>query len=236
VTTFQQTGLFLTVIWLLIVVVRFRRSFIVLIGGLFAIGLYTLVAFAYGKVTLEELGLGIASSWLPTIGFALTGLGLMLAYTPLADWLATRWLHKPPTLRAFHVIQQSKVKLIAGIVVAWALGGFLEELIFRGIVLKSVESLLTAWLIVPIATGVAVCIAALGAGLIHLYQGPRAMVIVTQLSVLFGVLFVVSGYNLWAVMLCHGLYDTVAFIRFANKKSKYSNLDRDQAMSSETRT
>jgi membrane protease YdiL (CAAX protease family) len=86
---------------------------------------------------------------------------------------------------------------------------------------------LTAWLIEPIAAGVAVCLVALGAGLMHAYQGPRAMVIVTQLSVLFGVLFVVSGYNLWAVMLCHGLYDTVAFVRFASKKSKYSDLDRD---------
>ena len=234
-TPFQQSVLLLTAIWLVIVVVRFRRSFIVLIGGLFAIGLCTLVAFAYGKVTLDELGLGIPNSWWPTIGFAVAWLGLMLAYTPLADWLATRWVNKPPTLETFRAIQQSKVKLIAGIVVAWALGGILEELIFRGIVLKSVESLLTAWLIAPIAIGVAICIAALGAGLIHFYQGPRAVVIVTQLSVLFGVLFVVSGYNLWAVMLCHGLYDTVAFVRFANKKSKYSNLDGDQALS-ETRT
>src|SRR5262249_61568746 len=93
--------------------------------------------------------------------------------------------------------------------------------------LKSADSFLTAWLIGPIATGVAVSIAASGAGLIHLYQGPRGVVITTQLSFLFGVLFVVSGYNLWAVMLCHGLYDTVAFVRFANKKSKYSNLEGD---------
>lgn len=235
-TTFQQTALLLTVIWLVMVVVRFRRSRIVLIGGLFVVGLYTLVAFAYGEVTLDELGLGIANSWLPTIGFALAWLGLMVAYTPLADRLATRWIDKPPTLELFRVIQQSKGKLIAGIVVAWVLGGILEELVCRGIVLKSVESLLTAWLIEPIATGVAICTAALGAGVIHFYQGPRAMVIVAQLSVLFGVLFVVSGYNLWTVMLCHGLYDTIAFVRFANKKSKYSDLDRDQALSSETRT
>ncbi len=58
----------------------------------------------------------------------------------------------------------------------------------------------------------------------HFYHGPRAVVIVTQLSVLFGMLLVVSGYNPRAVMLCHGLYDTVAFIGFASKKSKYSNL------------
>jgi len=60
---------------------------------------------------------------------------------------------------------------------------------------------------------------------IHLYQGPRAAFIVTQLSVLFGTLFVLAGYNLWAVILCHGLYDTIAFIRFANKQSRYSKLD-----------
>lgn len=67
----------------------------------------------------------------------------MLAYSPLADWLATRWIDKPPTLESFRGIQQSRAKLIAGIVVAWMLGGILEELAFRGIVLKSVESLLS---------------------------------------------------------------------------------------------
>jgi len=159
----------------------------------------------------------------------------MLAYSPLADRLASRWFHKPPTLGTFRAIQESTAKLVAGIVVAWMLGGFLEELVFRGIVLKSVASLMSAWLAAPIAIAIAVCIAASGAGLMHLYQGPRATVIVTQLSVLFGVLFVVSGYNLWAVILCHGLYDTVAFIRFATGKSKYSNLDRDQASSSQIR-
>jgi membrane protease YdiL (CAAX protease family) len=230
-TLFQQTALLMTVIWLVLVVVRFRRSNIVLIGGLFAIGLYTMVAFAYGIITPNELGLGNTHHWLPTIGFALVWLGVVFAYSPLADWLASRWFAKPPTLETFHGIQQSKAKLIAGIAAAWVLGGILEELIARGIVLKSIESLLSAWTSEPFAACVAICIAALGAGLIHLYQGLRAVAIVTQLSVLFGILFVVSGYNLWAVMLCHGLYDTVAFIRFANKKSKYSKLDRDKGLS-----
>jgi len=226
----------MTVIWLVIVVVRFRRSNIALTGGLIAIGLFTLVAFAYGEVTPNELGLGNTHKWLPTIGFALVWLGLMLAYSPLADRLASRWFAKPPTLETFRVIQQSKAKLIAGIAAAWVLGGILEELIARGIVLRSVESLLSAWTSEPVAACVAIGAAALGAGLIHLYQGSRAVAIVTQLSVLFGVLFVVSGYNLWAVMLCHGLYDTVAFVRFAIKKSKYSNFDRDKEASSVTRT
>ena len=143
----------------------------------------------------------------------------------MADKLATRFYEEPPTLDTFASLQESKAKLIAGIVAAWVLGGILEELIVRGIVLLSVETMLTTWTSKPFATVIAVLVAAAGAGLVHAYQGPRAMVIITQLSILFGILFVVSGYNLWAVILCHGLYDTIAFIRFANKKSKYSKLN-----------
>ena len=190
-----------------------------------------MTGFQPHAVLLRELGLSISVSWLSTIGFAVAWLALMLAYSPLADRLATRWVDKPPTLDAFRALQQSRSKLLIGIVVAWVLGGFLEELIFRGIILQSIEALLSAWLAAPMATGIAVCAAAVGAGLIHLYQGLRAVIIVTQLSVLFGLLFVVSGHNLWAVILCHGLYDTIAFVRFANKKSRYSRLDGDSVAS-----
>ncbi len=193
-STFQITALLLTIVWL-VIVVQFRRSGIVLVGGLLAIGLYTLWAVVSHKVTVSELGLGAPRSWLFTIALALVWLGLMLAYSPLADRLATRWVAQPPTLDSFRAIQQSAGKLIGGIIVAWVLGGVLEEVIARGIVLKSVAALLSLWLAGPIAIGIAVCVAAIGAGVIHLYQGPRAMVIITQLSILFGILFVVSGYN-----------------------------------------
>ena len=176
---------------------------------------------------MRQLGLSVSVSWLATIGFAVAWLALMLAYSPLGDRLATRLVDKPPSLDAFRALQQSRSKLLIGILVAWVLGGFLEELIFRGIILQSIEALLSAWLVARMATGIAVCAAAAGAGLVHLYQGLRAAIIVTQLSVLFGLLFVVSGYNLRAVILCHGMYDTIAFVRFANKKSKYSRLDGD---------
>lgn len=226
-TPFQQHAVLLVAVWLLIVVARFRRSIPVLIGGLLAIGLYTFVALVGRAVSMQELGLSISVSWLSTVRFAVAWLAFMLAYSPLADRVATRWVDEPPSLGAFRMLQQSRSKLVVGIVVAWVLGGFLEELIFRGIILQSIGALASSWLLAPMATAIAVCSAAAGAGLIHLYQGLRAVIIVTQLSVLFGLLFVVSGHNLWAVMLCHGLYDTIAFIRFANKKSKYSKINAD---------
>lgn len=227
-TTFQQSALILIIIWLVLVVFRFPRSGTILIGELLLLGLYTIVSVLYGKVTLQELGLSAARSWVSTIGFAVVGLVAILGYSPIADRLAVRWFEKPPTLEAFAAIQQSISKLIAGIVVTWLLGGILEELIARGIVLRSVEVLLSPRLTKPLATGIAVCVTAIGAGLLHSYQGRRAMAIITQISFLFGLLFVVNGYTLWAVILCHGLYDTTAFIRFASGKSRYSKLDDDE--------
>lgn len=225
-SSFQQTALIITAIWFILVIVCFRRSSIVLIGGLFVIGLYTLISYFYGKVIPDELGLGTPVSWLFTFGFALLGLAVLLAYSPIADKLASRFFEKPPTLDAFGTIQESIGKLIVGILTAWLLGGILEEVIVRGIVLMSVETLLANWMVKPFATVLAILVAAIGAGLVHAYQGPRAMVFITQLSILFSILFVVGGCNLWAIIICHGLYDTIAFIRFANKKSSYSNLDQ----------
>lgn len=156
-------------------------------------------------------------SWVLTILWAAGWCALMLAYSPLADRLASLVFKMPPTLKVFRGLQQSKVKLALGLIIAWVLGGFIEETIFRAVVLTFVEAHTNA----PFA----ILVAALGAGACHFYQGQRAMLIITQLSILFGILFVITGHNLWAVILAHGFYDTVAFIRFATGRSRYSKPD-----------
>ncbi len=225
-TTFQEIALLLTALWLATVVIRFRHSPAALIAGLLVIAVYTWVSLTYHKVTLPESGLSVPNSWLTTPAWAIAWLGLMLVYSPIADRLASHWFEKPPTLASFRAIQQSVINLIIGILVAWILGGVLEEFIARGIVLQAIQVWLSTWVGMPVANVIAIFIAALGAGLMHLYQGPRAVVIITQLSVLFGILFVISGNNLLTVIICHGLYDTIAFIRFATKQSKYSKPER----------
>jgi hypothetical protein len=224
-TAFQLRAVVLIAVWLAAVALRFRRSRIVLIGGLVAFALFTALAFVRGQVSLAQLGLG-HHAWISTLGFAVGGLVVMLAYSPIADALASRLVRTPPTLGAFRALQQSPVRLAIGIVVAWALGGVLEELVFRGVVLNGVEALASGRLVGPAAAVAAICAAAAGAGVIHLYQGPRAALIITQLSVLFGLVFVLSGHDLLAVILCHGLYDTIAFVRFGLGKSKYAKLDQ----------
>jgi len=176
-------------------------------------------------IVQKNLGLNAPRSWLGTLGLSIGWVIVMFLYTPLADRISTHLFQKPPTLNAFRALQQSRVKLVLGIVIAWILGGFLEELLLRGIVLRSSSVFLATHTMQFAAEMVSILVAAASAFILHLYQGLRAAFIVTQLSVLFGILFVVSGFNLWAVILCHEIYDTVAFIRFANKSSKYSTLD-----------
>jgi membrane protease YdiL (CAAX protease family) len=224
---FQRHALLLVTIWIVAVAVRFRRSTVFLVGGLIAVGTYTAVALLHGSVSVQSLGLSVARSWAWTIGIGAGWLVLMLAYSPVADWIAARIVSAPPALGAFRGLKESRSKLVAGIAVAWILGGLLEEVVFRGIVLQSIQAMLSPWIAAPAAVGVAVLGAAAAAGVMHLYQGPRAALIITQLSVMFGALFVASGYDLWAVVLCHGFYDTIAFIRFASGKSRYSKFGGD---------
>ncbi|MGV8084492.1 MAG: type II CAAX prenyl endopeptidase Rce1 family protein [Coriobacteriia bacterium] len=180
-------------------------------------------------MSLADLGFGAPHSWLATFGAALLGLAVMLAYSPVADRLASRLVAAPPSLEAFRVLRRSWVSLTVGILVAWSLGGFLEEFVLRGIVVRGLGGLLGPLLGRTAALVVGVVAAALLAGLVHLYQGRRGALIVAQLSVLFGVLYVASGLNLWAVILCHGMYDTIAFIRFARGQSRYSAVRGDDS-------
>ena len=211
-----------TLVWLVAVGARFRHSKPVLIGGLATVGVTAMVALLSGTVEPVAFGLNRPRSWLLTVAGATAWVLVMFAYSPLADALARRRFPDPPDLTAFDGLRRSRTRLAAGIAVAWLLGGILEELTFRGVLLQTLDAWLTPVLPRPVAAAAAILAAAAGAAVIHLYQGARAAVVIGQLSVLFGTLMVLGGHSLWAVMICHGLYDTVAFIRYARGTSRYA--------------
>jgi membrane protease YdiL (CAAX protease family) len=221
-TAFHHAVAVLMLAWLTAVGIRFRQSKPVLIGGLVAVGAAATTAMFAGTAAPAAFGLDRPRSWLLTVAGAAAWLLLMLACSPLADAFARRRFPARPDLTAFDGVRRSKAMLLAGIVVAWLLGGILEELAFRGVVLTAVEAWLSPALPRPVAAAAAILAAAAGAAVIHLYQGARAVVVIAQLSAMFGVLMAVSGHNLWAVMICHGLYDTIAIIRYATGKSRYA--------------
>lgn len=217
--------LILVALWLTLVAVCFRTSRPVLLGGLLLVAAAALGLIARSDIPAKAVGLVPPKSWLFVIVLGIGWTVPMLLFTPLADRIATRFFARPPQLGAFRVLQESRLKLIAGIIFAWIVGGFLEELALRGVVQNGVQTLLAGLAPTLAVTTCAILAGATGAFVLHLYQGLRAAFIVAQLSVLFGLLFVLSGHTLWTQLLAHGLYDTIAFIRFAAGASKYSNFD-----------
>lgn len=119
-TTFDQLALLLIVLWLALIFARYRRSIIAVIIGLPVVAIFTAFGLASGEVTFAELGVVTPIPMALTVGYSLVALAFMLAYSPVADRLATRFFKEPPDLSAFKRIQQSEANLPGGI--AGALG------------------------------------------------------------------------------------------------------------------
>jgi membrane protease YdiL (CAAX protease family) len=219
-SAFERTTLAGIALWLVLVLWR-PRSVALVVGGLLSFGVLSAIALR-GATSAAELGLRGVHAWPLTIAVGACWLPVMIAASPLADRVASALVSEPPRLQAFERLQRSPLQLLLGLIAACVLGGVLEELAVRGVVLQSVERFARTHLPAWAASASAILVAAGVAALFHSYQGRRAVLIIGQLSVLFGVLFVLSAHDLYAVMLCHALYDSIAFVRFARGSSRYS--------------
>ncbi len=160
-------------------------------------------------LTWAGLGLAAPVTALHTAMFAIFWAGVLYAYTPTAEWVAAKLFAPKPMSGRYLSVRDSTRNLLLGIALCWAVGAFGEELLLRGIVVGALRFAIGIW---P-----AVAVAAVLALAMHLFAGPRRALIAAQLSVLYGVLFVASEFDLWAVILAHGFYDTVALIQLARK-------------------
>jgi membrane protease YdiL (CAAX protease family) len=97
------------------------------------------------------------------------------------------------------------------------IGGFLEEMLFRGYLQKRIRIVLGRS---PVAVVTAILLPALAFGLAHSYQGAAGMISTGLMGALFGIAFVWSAENLWLPILLHGFSNTVGIALI------YTSLDR----------
>ena len=87
--------------------------------------------------------------------------------------------------------------------VSWGSAAFGEELLVRGFLLNRLECAAQSPAIAVVGQAAIFALA-------HTYQGVTGALMVFVVGLVFGVVFLRSGRNLWPVIVAHGIIDTIA--------------------------
>ena len=115
-------------------------------------------------------------------------------------------------LSRFAVLHGNFAMLLAALASVWITAAFFEEIIYRGFLLRNLLEIVGDRKI--LATICAILLHAILFGLLHAYQGVVGMVGTGLVAIVFGVFFIAQKRNLWALILVHGLIDTIGVVNF----------------------
>lgn len=169
--------------------------------------LLVLLLVCVRRGSFAEIGLRRPESWAKTLLLGLAiGIGAQLLFAILIDPLLGRLTGSPLDLSSLEGMRGNLVNFIIMLAIGWVVGGFLEEMLFRGYLLKRIEVSLGGG---ALAAGVGIVLTAAAFGVAHGYQSAAGVWSTGLFGVLVGFLFVWSGGNLWLPILVHGVSNTV---------------------------
>ncbi len=182
-------------------------------------------AFMLGSATWLMV-IGVALVWWRGPGWRVVGLGLSsvrtiaiasaigiafqfvgtFAFDPLIARLTSGEL---PDVSTFRSIVGNERQLAYWVVLGWSLGACVEEVAYRGWIMNRLAEVgrfsPSAWMVAVLASSVLF-------GVIHLYQGLSGVIATGLSGVVFAMVYVVTGRNLWAAIVTHGVSNTTSFV------------------------
>jgi len=158
----------------------------------------------------RAVGLAFRSDWVRTVS---VGIGAGIVYQGFSLYIAepaiARLTGKLPDVSLFAPLAGNIHFLLISLTVAWTLAAFGEELVYRGYLLTRMARVLgdtpRAWFGALVVTSIL-----FGVG--HQYQGPSGMITAGLGGFTFGLLYLVTGRNLWVAVVAHGTMDRVGFL------------------------
>jgi CAAX protease family protein len=155
---------------------------------------------------LADIGLKRPKSWWQTVA-----IGVGLAAIIFVGMYFSEKAGFRRDLSKFRDVQENLELTIIAFCYALVGAGFWEEFTFRGFLMQGLAMCFGAsrgaWIAACIIQGALF-------GAVHAYQNPIGIAIAGTLGVLMGVIVLVSGRNLWLVIIGHGLYDASRFVLF----------------------
>src|ERR1041384_1912204 len=150
----------------------------------------------------KDLGLNLNQPFLKlfVIGL-LVGIGMEALELFATQPLLTKLLNKGPDLDEFRRLIGNTQLLILAVVLAWALAGFGEEMVWRGYIMNRLADLLgrskTGWIVSAVLVSVLF-------GLAHFPQGTTGEIENVIDGAILAALYFATGRNLWAPIIAHG--------------------------------
>ncbi|MEM8697381.1 MAG: type II CAAX endopeptidase family protein [Pseudomonadota bacterium] len=149
---------------------------------------------------LRTLPLWVIAIYAVTMAIGLGVQQIVLAY-----------VDAPPDLSRFATLYRNPQMLIVALLTIWITAAFFEEIVYRGFLLGR---------LLDIGAGrrggaaAAILGHALLFGVLHAYQGALGIALTGLVAIIFGLFFVLLRRNLWALILVHGLIDTMGVVQF----------------------
>lgn len=163
-----------------------------------------------------DLGMGRPKSFFWTAIWTVVALVVTMGVGILADGLATSLIAPPSeAVQAiderfsgrFDAVPGNLSAFLFWLAIAWVIGGFVEEMLFRGALFERFETVFSG---LPLAAVLAVMCQAALFGHQHLYyQGVAGWVATGAIAVVSGLLYLAFNRNLWPLILSHGLSNTI---------------------------
>ncbi len=150
------------------------------------------------------------SNWLDTllIGLLLASIISILSFT-LIEPFVEKITNQPHNLNAIEHIRNNWKSTLIFILIGWGMGGFIEEIIFRGFLMTALKTLLGTS---NLSLSLNIIITSIIFGIAHWYQGRSGAVSTGIISIFLGIIFIYNQFNLWLPILVHGFIDTISIL------------------------
>jgi len=167
-----------------------------------------------GLIT-DRFGTQTSAPVLNIILLAVVGLLLIKGYAIWMEPIVSQALESERDTSRFESVRGNLAAAITLIAFSWLIV-FFEELAFRIVLFRLlIQSLGTS----QIAGLTALFIQAIVFGLVHIYQGPTAVIGATFSGLVYGCLVLACRGSLWAAFLAHGLNNTVSLFLLYQSES-----------------
>jgi len=161
-------------------------------------------------LTWRDVGLRSSMAWWK---IALRAVAAAVLIAVIANILVQpfvdRLISRPVNNSRFDNLRGNVKVLLLWLAAVWTIVAFGEEMVFRGYLMNRITDLAeksrTGWVLALLGSGVIF-------GLAHGYQGLAGVISTAEVGLLLGLLYLVSKQNLWANIVCHGVFDSISLI------------------------